>query len=369
MFVLSLEIVHGCNLNCKYCYLGEKKKKIMDFEMIKDTVNLALRQAVKQRDKTLDTYFIGGEPLIQFDLIKKAVEYIKLKCREFNLNYTFSTTSNGTLLNKEIIDFFIREKFDLKISIDGNKEFHDLNRKYYSGKGSYLDVIDKIPLIKRYEKDLNTVAHAAQVITTNNVDEFFENFKHLITRGFRYIETDINKYDDWTKEKKEKLEEQLKFAINHYIETTTRGEKYYWRMMELYVTDYFSEIPFYQCKAGANSMFVTVDGICYPCQECRDMEIGTMQNKVIDVSKIRRLIHIEDTENKSCLNCEYRNHCRAKGCIMDNYEFNRDIYNPVEISCYITRLFLNEIDKRLNEQEKNILKENLKNDRRKISNF
>ena len=130
LYTLSLEIAHECNLNCRYCYLGAKKNKVMNSNMAKEAVDMSIKEVLKQKDKTLDVYFIGGEPLLKFDLIKEIVEYVKTVCNNWGLNYSFSTTTNGTLLNKEIMDYLIGERFDLKISIDGKEEFHDLNRKY-----------------------------------------------------------------------------------------------------------------------------------------------------------------------------------------------------------------------------------------------
>ena len=352
LYTLSLEIAHECNLNCRYCYLGAKKNKVMNSNMAKEAVDMSIKEVLKQKDKTLDVYFIGGEPLLKFDLIKEIVEYVKTVCNNWGLNYSFSTTTNGTLLNKEIMDYLIGERFDLKISIDGKEEFHDLNRKYYSGKGSFKDILSKWELIEEYEKKLNTVIHAAQVITVNNVQGFVENFKALVEMGFRYIETDINKYDNWDQATKEILSQQIEEAIDYYISSTKKGAIYYWRMFEMFLQDYFNNLPFYQCKAGANSMFITVDGVIYPCQECKKMDIGTMTDKTININKIRQLIHIEKTRNEKCINCEYLAHCRVHGCVMDNMEFNNDIYKPVDINCFLTKLVLNKIDTYFTKNEK-----------------
>ena len=202
------------------------------------------------------------------------------------------------------------------------------------------------------KKKLNTVIHAAQVITVNNVQGFAENFKALVEMGFRYIETDINKYDNWDQATKETLSQQIEEAIDYYISSTKKGAIYYWRMFEMFLQDYFNNLPFYQCKAGANSMFITVDGVIYPCQECKKMDIGTMTDKTININKIRQLIHIEKTRNEKCINCEYLAHCRVHGCVMDNMEFNNDIYKPVDINCFLTKLVLNKIDTYFTKNEK-----------------
>ncbi len=107
MYTLSLEIINKCNLNCTYCYLGEKKNTYMSLETAQKVIDIAVHEANKQHDRTLMVYFIGGEPLMAFNLIKDAVDYTKKKCQETNLICKFSTTINGTLVTDEIIDFFV----------------------------------------------------------------------------------------------------------------------------------------------------------------------------------------------------------------------------------------------------------------------
>ena len=144
MYTLSLEIINKCNLNCKYCYLGEKKNTYMSIDVAKKSVEIALHEALKQYDKTLLIYFIGGEPLMAFSLMKDITDYVNKRCKETELKSMFSTTINGTLLTDEITDFFIKHKFDLKLSLDGPESVHDLNRKDYAEKGSFKKIIENL---------------------------------------------------------------------------------------------------------------------------------------------------------------------------------------------------------------------------------
>ena len=119
MYSLTLEINQKCNLRCNYCYLQEKNGEEMSEEVLFSAIDFGIKNAVNHNDKKLDIDFIGGEPLINFELIKKAVDYAKLKALNYNIEVSFMITTNGLLLNKEIVDFFISESFNLKISIDG----------------------------------------------------------------------------------------------------------------------------------------------------------------------------------------------------------------------------------------------------------
>lgn len=131
MYTLSLEIINKCNLNCTYCYLGEKKNTYMSLETAQKAIDIAVHEANKQHDRTLMVYFIGGEPLMAFNLMKDVVDYAKKKCQETNLICKFSTTINGTLVTDEVIDFFVENTFEVKVSLDGPEYVQNLNRRDY----------------------------------------------------------------------------------------------------------------------------------------------------------------------------------------------------------------------------------------------
>ena len=163
MYILSLEIINACNLHCSYCYLGEKKNKVIVREVAEKAINIAVHEATKQNDKKLEVYFIGGEPLLAFEDMVYYVGYVKKNCEINNLTPSFSTTTN-TLLTESIMRFLIKNRFSLKISIDGTEKAHDLNRKYYDGRNSYDTIISKLPLVKQYEKETGMLCHVAQII-------------------------------------------------------------------------------------------------------------------------------------------------------------------------------------------------------------
>lgn len=163
MYVLSLEVTKKCNLSCSYCYVDKKVCNTIDIEIAKKALDLAIHEALKQNDKKLHIYFIGGEPLVAFDTIKLCIEYVESK-HEYNvLNVSYSTTTNGTLLNDAVMDYLIEKKFNLKVSIDGERDVHNRNRQFADGKGSYEQVISKMPLINRFEKERGVPVHVANV--------------------------------------------------------------------------------------------------------------------------------------------------------------------------------------------------------------
>ena len=189
MYTLSLEIINKCNLNCTYCYLGEKKNTYMSLETAQKAIDIAVHEANKQYDRTLMVYFIGGEPLMAFNLMKDAVGYTKKKCQETNLICKFSTTINGTLVTDEIIDFFVENTFEVKVSLDGPEYVQNLNRRDYAGNGSFEKIMKNLPLLRKYEQATGNQISIASVVTSNNYQYYAESFQFLLDLGIRKLES------------------------------------------------------------------------------------------------------------------------------------------------------------------------------------
>lgn len=168
MYTLSLEIINKCNLNCTYCYLGEKKNTYMSVESAKKAVDIAVHEAQKQYDKTLIVYFIGGEPLMAFETMKSIVDYANGIGEKNGLKVKFSTTINGTLITRENVELFIKNDFEIKVSIDGPQFVHDLNRHDYVGNGSYNRIMERLPYLREYEEKTGKTVAYAHVVTKNN---------------------------------------------------------------------------------------------------------------------------------------------------------------------------------------------------------
>ena len=168
MYSLTLEINQKCNLKCKYCYLQKKNGSEMKKEVLFAAIDFGIKNASNHADKRLAIDFIGGEPLINFDIIQSAVTYAKDKAKFSNIELLFMITTNALLLNEDIIGYFVDERFNLKVSIDGSEEINDINRIYHSGRGSYNDVLMKMPLVKKFEQMSKRVVQVTNVVTKNN---------------------------------------------------------------------------------------------------------------------------------------------------------------------------------------------------------
>lgn len=357
MYILSLEVINKCNLNCTYCYLGEKKNTYMSMETAKKALDIAVHEAQKQYDKTLIVYFIGGEPLMAFETIQNIVSYVRSRCEESGLKHIFSTTINGTLLTNDITDFFIRNQFEVKLSLDGIEQSHDLNRKDYAGNGSFKKIMQNLSYLKRYESETGNKVSYAHVVTKNNYHFFSENFQFLLSLGCEKIETGVDHYCTWTKIEMEGLMEQLTEVFYLYKRHIQEKQKwFYWNMFEQNLEAFLLPCDFYSCKAGLNNVFVTTDGGIYTCIELPEFLIGNVQTG-LNVPRIREIVYAKDEMARQCKVCKYVRNCKTRGCVASNFEMHHDIYQPVEINCIVTKKMYELIEKNITENQLNNMRE------------
>ena len=357
MYTLSLEIINKCNLNCSYCYLGRKKNTYMGIETAKKAIDIAAHEANKQYDSTLTVYCIGGEPVMAYDTIRETVKYTKQICKHNNLKYRFSTTINGTLVTDEIVDYFAKNNFDLKVSLDGPQKVQDLNRKDYAGNGSFEKIMNRFSLLKNYEEKSGKQISVASVVTSNNFLYYAESFRFLLDLGIKKIESGIDQYCEWNEGQLLGLKEQIERVFYIYKEFIIRTKQsIFWNLWEQHIKSYLLPCSFYGCKAGLATCYVTAGGGIYTCAEMQEFKIGTVDSG-LDVPRIREIVYLEDRPEDICKECKYINHCKARGCQISNYEINRNVYRPIKINCEVTKWMYDLIKASLSENQLKKLKE------------
>lgn len=331
-------------------------------------IEIAANEAKKQYDKTLMVYFIGGEPLMAFTAMQEMTFYIKNKCEENSLQCLFSTTINGTLITEEVVDFFSQNDFDIKLSLDGGEEVHDRNRKDYTGHGSFQSIADNLPFLKSYEENTGKKVTYAQVVTMNNCRSWIRSFQFLLDFGCLKIESGIDHYCTWKEEDLIALKQQLIGVFELYKAHIQNTKKwFYWNMFEQYLETYLLHCEFYACKAGLNSVYVTTDGKIYTCTEHPEFSIGNVETG-LDVPRIREIVYVEDVVNEKCRECEYIKSCKARGCQTSNYEINKNIYQPVDVSCFITKTMYELIEKNFTKEQLNKMREEFGRERHEANN-
>ena len=150
MYTITLEVNQICNLRCTYCYLGRKTNQKMSEQIAYKGLEIAFLNAENHRDRRLWLDFVGGEALLSLSFLKHLVDYIEGQALKRNILVTYSITTNGTILNDEILAWLIKYRIHLKVSIDGDEETHNKNRKRIDGVGSYSNIIDHISYAEYY---------------------------------------------------------------------------------------------------------------------------------------------------------------------------------------------------------------------------
>ena len=181
---LCLHIAHDCNLACKYCFAEEGeyhgRRAMMSFEVGQRALDFLLNNS--GRRKNLEVDFFGGEPLMNWPVVRRLVEYGRSKEEEYSKRFRFTLTTNGVLLNDEIMEFCNREMSNVVLSLDGRKEVNDMMRPTRSGKGSY-DVI--VPKFQRFAKSRGTKDYYIRGTFTRSNLEFSEDVLHFADLGFK----------------------------------------------------------------------------------------------------------------------------------------------------------------------------------------
>ncbi|MBQ3516230.1 MAG: thioether cross-link-forming SCIFF peptide maturase, partial [Lachnospiraceae bacterium] len=184
---LCLHIAHDCNLGCKYCFAEEGeyhgRRALMSFEIGKKALDFLVKESGSRRNLEVD--FFGGEPLMNWDVVKQLVEYGRSIEEANNKKFRFTLTTNGMLLNDEILEFANKEMGNLVLSIDGRQEINDFMRPTRNGKGSSYDII--VPKFKKAAESRNQMNYYVRGTYTHYNTDFCEDVLHLADLGFEQI--------------------------------------------------------------------------------------------------------------------------------------------------------------------------------------
>ena len=184
---LCLHIAHDCNLACRYCFAEEGeyhgRRALMSFEVGKKALDFLVANSGNRRNLEVD--FFGGEPTMNFDVVKQLVAYGRSLEKEHNKNFRFTLTTNGILLDDDILEFANKEMSNIVLSIDGRKEVNDLMRPTRNGHGSSYDII--MPKFKKVAESRNQTNYYVRGTFTHNNLDFSKDVLHLADEGLEQI--------------------------------------------------------------------------------------------------------------------------------------------------------------------------------------
>ena len=341
---MCLNIAHDCNLRCGYCFASQGNfghgKKLMSFDIGKAAIDFLIKHSAGR--KNLEVDFFGGEPLLNFDSVKRIVAYARNIEKLHNKNFRFTITTNGLLLNGDVIDFINREMSNIVLSIDGRKEIHDAFRFDCGGKGSYDSILPKYKeLIKsRTGKEY----YVRGTYTRFNLD-FSKDVEHLYQLGFDQIS--VEPVVTASSEPYSITEYELPSIFSEYetlaksiIELKSRGQhiNFFHFMLDL------DQGPcalrrLRGCSCGNEYIAVTPEGDIYPCHQFVGLDEWKMGNVLVDgVNNGIKEYFAKATiySKESCGNCWARFYCSG-GCNANNYLYEGDTLNPHKVSCEIEK--------------------------------
>lgn len=341
---MCLHIAHDCNLRCKYCFASTGDfgtgRKLMPFETGKAAIDFLLEKSVDREN--LDVDFFGGEPLMNFEVVKEIIAYARSNEKEYGKHFDFTITTNGMLLNDENIDFINQEMHNVVLSLDGRKEVNDRMRTRVDGSGSYDKILPNFK--KLVEKRGDKEYYVRGTYTKYNLD-FSEDVMHIYEAGFDQISVEP------VMEKPEieyaLIEEDLEQIYQEYDKLAERLSEV--KKKGGFINFFHFMIDLNQgpcvvkrlrgCGSGNEYVSVTPDGDIYPCHQFVGMEeykMGNLSDGTFreDIKKEFAGTHVYS--KPACQDCWAKFYCSG-GCNANNYIYNGDIHKAYELSCKIQR--------------------------------
>lgn len=337
---MCLHVAHDCNLRCKYCFASQGDFKgdrsFMNLETGKRALEFLCENSGKRRNLEVD--FFGGEPLMNFDLVKELVAYGREIEKKYNKHFRFTITTNGVLLDEEKIDYINEHMDNVVLSLDGRKDVNDNMRKTVTGKGSYDVIISKFKELvsKRGDKDY----YIRGTFTSYNLD-FSKDALHFYDEGFKMISIEpvvtspdmdyalreehldqiLNEYEEFSKEYINIKKMDKDFLFFHFMIDLNQGPCLAKRSIG--------------CGAGSEYVAVTPEGDLYPCHQFvgqEEFKLGDIFTGVKNVELRERFKRANVYSKEECSECWAKFYCSG-GCHANAYNTNNDILKPYKIGC------------------------------------
>lgn len=341
---MCLNVAHDCNLRCEYCFAAKgdfgRGRMLMPFEVGKRAIDFLIEQSEGRHNLELD--FFGGEPLMNFDVVKQVVDYARSIEKQHNKNFRFTITTNGMLLTDDKIEYINREMSNVVLSLDGRKEINDLLRVRTDGLGSY----DRI--VPNYQKLVSTRGdkdyYVRGTFTTHNLD-FSEDVMHMADLGFDQLSIEPVVSD-------EKLEYSLKekdlpAVFDEYerlakllIERRKEGKGFNFFHFMLDLDQGPCAIKRLRgCGCGNEYVAVTPEGDIFPCHQFvgdDDWKMGNILQGTFDRTMKEKFAQYNIYSKKDCKNCWAKFYCSG-GCNANSWQYEGDILKPHTISCQLEK--------------------------------
>ncbi|MBO5937155.1 MAG: thioether cross-link-forming SCIFF peptide maturase [Clostridia bacterium] len=337
---LCMHIAHTCNLNCSYCFASQGKyhgdRAMMSFEVGKQAFDFLIANSGTRRNLEVD--FFGGEPLMNFDVVKELVAYARSIEKDHGKNFRFTLTTNGVLIDDDVIDFANKEMSNVVLSLDGRKEVHDRFRVDYNGKGSWEKIVPKFQKLVNARDGKNYYMRGT--FTHHNPD-FLEDIKEMLSLGFKELSMEpvvcaaddpsaltdedlpvvMKQYEELAELMLKKHKEGDGFTFYHYMIDLKGGPCIYKRISG--------------CGSGTEYMAVTPWGDLYPCHQFVGEEkyrLGDVWKGVTNTDIQNEFAECNVYTREECRKCWARLYCSG-GCAANAYHATGSIKGIYATGC------------------------------------
>ena len=341
---LCLHIAHTCNLNCSYCFASQGKyhgdRAVMSFEVGKRALDFLVENSGTRRNLEVD--FFGGEPLMNFGVVKQLVEYARSIEKEKGKNFRFTLTTNGILVDDDVIEFSNREMSNVVLSLDGRKEVHDRFRVDYQGRGSWEQIV---PKFQKFVASRGNKNYYMRGTFTHNNPDFLEDIKVMLDLGFTELSMEpvvcaaddpsalteedkavvMKQYEELASLMLQRHKEGRPFTFYHYMIDLKGGPCIYKRVSG--------------CGSGTEYMAVTPWGDLYPCHQFVGEEkfrLGSVFEGVTNTEIQDEFMACNVYTRPECADCWAKLYCSG-GCAANAYHATGSVNGVYSYGCDLFR--------------------------------
>ena len=341
---LCLHVAHTCNLNCSYCFASQGKyhgdRAVMSFEVGKQALDFLVANSGTRRNLEVD--FFGGEPLMNFDVVKQLVAYARSIEKEKGKNFRFTLTTNGMLVDDDVIDFANRECHNVVLSLDGRKEIHDRYRVDYAGRGSWEQIV---PKFQKFVKERGGKGYYMRGTFTHANPDFLKDIQTMLDLGFNELSMEpvvcapgdpseltqedlpivLEQYEKLAELMLERDREGHPFTFYHYMIDLTGGPCIYKRISG--------------CGSGTEYMAVTPWGDLYPCHQFvgeEKFKLGDIWNGVTNKETQCDFASCNVYARPDCRDCWAKLYCSG-GCAANAYHSTGSVTGVYKYGCELFR--------------------------------
>lgn len=341
---LCLHVAHTCNLNCSYCFASQGKfhgeRALMSFEVGKRALDFLIENSGSRRNLEVD--FFGGEPLMNWDVVKRLVEYARSVEKQAGKNFRFTLTTNGVLIDDDVIDFANREMSNVVLSLDGRKEIHDRFRVDYAGNGSFDKIV---PKFQKLVKARGVKNYYMRGTFTHANPDFLKDIEAMLELGFDQLSMEpvvcaagdpsalteadkpivMEQYEKLAEKMLKRRKQGRPFTFYHYMIDLEGGPCIYKRISG--------------CGSGTEYMAVTPWGDLYPCHQFVGDEkflLGNVFDGVTNRSMQSEFRNCNVYTRPECADCWAKLYCSG-GCAANAYHASGSVNGTYTYGCDLFR--------------------------------